>query len=123
MVCFRITFAQPAMKSERQKITQEMRIQHLCKHYNAESIGRFTLDGLDYLEVAVCDFEAIDLLRDIPDPITCVSVKLHRQDIFLYKNSKLLKDECIPPRNPYLKRVYWTASQLERRFQPSLFQS
>ncbi len=74
---------------------------------------------MDYLEVAVCDFEAIDLLRDIPDPMTCVSVKLHKQDVFLYKHYKMLKEECIPPRNPYLKRVYWAASQLERRFQPA----
>ncbi len=115
MVCFSILFAQPEIKIERQKIVQDMRFQHLCKHYNAEQIGRFCMDGMEYLEIAVCDLEAIALLRDVPEPLTCVFVKIHRKDIFLYKHYKMLKDECIPPRDPFLKRVYWTASQLERR--------
>ena len=115
MVCFTILFAQPEIQQERKKISQESRIEHLCKHYNASSTGKFSIDGIEYLEIAVCDYEAIDLLRDIPDPMTCVSVKFHKKDIFLYKHYKVLKDECIPPRNPYLKRVYWAASQLQSR--------
>ena len=118
MVCFRIVFAQPVIKIERQKIVQDVRFQHLCKLYNAEQIGRFTMDGMEYLEVAVCDLESIALLRDVPEPLTCFSVKLYRNDTFLYKHYKMMKEECIPPRDPFLKRVYWTASQLESRLKP-----
>lgn len=115
MVCFTIQFAQPVIQSERQRVSQEMRIQHLCKHYNASLYKGYEQDGIEYLSVAVCDYEAVDLLRDIPDPITCLSVKLHRQDVYLYKNYKVIKEECIPPRDLFLKKVYWMASKLERR--------
>ena len=116
MVCFTIAFAQPVIHQPRKKITQDMRIQHICKHTNAEILSRAVLEGVEYFEMAVCDNEAIDLLRDMPEPITCLSIKFHKKDIALYKNYKILKEECVPPTNSYLKRVYWTASQLESRY-------
>jgi hypothetical protein len=115
MVCFTIHFAQPVLRSEKQRVSQEKRFQHLCKHYNASPLQGYEEDGIEYLSVAVCDFEAVDLLRDIPEPITCLSVKLHRHNVYLYKNYKLVKEECIPPRDLLLKKVYWMASKLERR--------
>jgi hypothetical protein len=115
MVCFTIQFAQPVMKSNRQRVSQEKRYEHLCKQYNAGPLQGYEEDGIEYLSVAVCDSEAVDLLRDIPDPMTCVSVKLHRHDLYLYKNYKVLQEECVPPRDLLLKKVYWMASKLERR--------
>lgn len=115
MVCFTIEFAQPVMKLERQRVSQEMRLQHMSKHYNAGPLQGYEKDGIEYIRFAVCDYEAVDLLRDIPDPMTCVSVKLQRNDVYLYKNYKVVKEECPPPRDSLLKKVYWMASKLERR--------
>ena len=114
MVCFSIQLAYPYPSSDKANIVQEMRLEHLCKHYNVDIYEKNTIDNIVYITVAACNNDAIAFLRDVPQPISCVYVKFHKSEVYLYKNYTMLRETCIPPRNLFLKKVYWNASQLQR---------
>jgi hypothetical protein len=116
MVCFDITLAYPTLQSYKATLTQEQRLEHLRKHYNADTLGTSRENGIVYVRFAVCDEDAVGLLRDIPHPVYCIQIKILRRNSLLYSFWKVTNIEVIPPRNhKVLKDVYWSASQLERR--------
>jgi hypothetical protein len=116
MVCFDITLAYPSDTPYKARGTQEKHLEHLRRNHNADSLGSSKEDGFVYTRFAVCDEDAVGLLRDIPHPVYCVSIKILRTDIVLYSCWKVTQQYVIPPRKcTLLKDVYWSASQLERR--------
>lgn len=116
MVCFDITFAYPLQQKTSGNLLQAKRLEQLRKYFNADTLGSGTHLGEKTVRFAVCDFDAVALLRDIPEPIYCLEIKILRTDIVLYSNKKKTGIAIIPPRDSLvLKKVYWNASQLERR--------
>jgi hypothetical protein len=121
MVCFDITLAYPLQEQKAtQHFLQKRRLEHLRKYFNADILGTTTQAGEVIIRFAVCDFDAASLLRDIPEPMYCVQIKILREETLLYSNFKKTGTKVIPPRySSVLKEVYWNASQLERRVRPS----
>jgi hypothetical protein len=116
MVCFDITLAYPSDITYRIRVSQEKHLEHLRRNHSADSLGSFKKDGIVYTRFAVCDEDAVGLLRDIPHPVYCVSIQILRTKSVLYSFWKVTQQFVIPPRNnTLLKDVYWSASQLERR--------
>ena len=115
MVCFDILLAYPYSEKYVQNTMNEKHLEHLRKQYNADPLGAWIDGGIQFFEFAVCDEDAVGLLRDVPPSIYCVSVKILRTDIFLYSYYLVTGMAVKPPRNLLLKKVYWSASQLERR--------
>jgi hypothetical protein len=116
MVCFHILLAYPVNPKESANQVFFKQLAHLCKGLNADLTYWYETNDVIYIRVAVCDTEAVTLLRDIPSPVYCVSVSLSQKNQPLYKFYKVLQEEVRPPRDLLLKRVYWTASQLEPRW-------
>ena len=115
MVCFHIVLAYPVHQNNSANDVFFKQFNHMCKHLNAEYTFWYETKESIYIRVAICDNDAIALLRDIPSPVYCVSVKYSKNEDYIYKNYKVLQEEIRPPRDSFLKRVYWTASQLQRR--------
>ena len=116
MVCFDITLAYPLGNSYKGLLVQEQRMEHLRRYHNADILGSKTEDGVVYMRFAICDEEAVALLRDMPTPVYCVQIKILRTEGLLYSFWRLTQTKCVPPRDSkLLKDVYWSASQLERR--------
>ena len=117
MVCFDISIVYPLQKREKINVVQIQRLEHLRKYYNADIIETKKEAGHVIVRYAVCDFDAVGLLRDISDPLYCVEIKILRTNICLYSFKKITGVSILPPRDSnLLKQVYWTASQLERRY-------
>ena len=118
MVCFDITLAYTSSQNYRTRVTQERRLEHLRKHYNADSIGTpLEKNGILYRRFALCDEDAVGFLRDIPEPVYCIQIKILRTESLFYSFWKATNIAVTPPRkHKLLKDVYWSASQLERRF-------
>jgi hypothetical protein len=115
MVCFDITFACKVHSRTSANDVNDVRFQHLCKHYDADLVSTITEDRIQLSRVIACDEDAVSILHDVPSPMYCVSIKVYRSDSILYQNAKVTHQKSIPPRDTLLKRVYWTASSLERR--------
>jgi hypothetical protein len=116
MVCFDITVAYPLQQRESTNLLQKKRLEHLRKYFNADILGMGIHSGDMTVRFAACDFDAANLLRDIPEPVYCIQIKILRTDVVLYSNKKKTGLAVIPPRDSLiLKKVYWNASQLERR--------
>jgi hypothetical protein len=124
MTCFDILLAFPVSHLERQNIGNRQRLDHLRKHSCADEIHAYNKNGFTFLRYAVCDKDAIGLLRDLPFPVFCVWIKLLRTDTFFYSYFKATGTYVIPPRSPkLLKDVYWAASKLEKgHFQTGVLQ-
>jgi len=115
MVCFDITLAYPLQKSERNNIVQEKRIEYLRRHANADRLDWKEGNNVMYIRFSACDEDAIGFLRDIPQPIYCVEIRILRTAELFYTFTKLTGAQVVPPRYSLLdKRVFWAASQLER---------
>lgn len=115
MVCFHIVLAYPEEKRNVINVLNEKRIKHLCRSYNADLFDQYTSKGVRYIYLAACDADAVCILRDVPPSIYCVFITILRSNTLVYTHSKLTKERTTPPRDLLLKRVYWTASQLEKR--------
>ena len=115
MVCFDITFACNVHSKSSANDVNDVRFQHLCKHYNTDLVSTITDDRIQLSRVIACDEDAVSILHDVPSPMYCVSVKIHRSEMYLYQNAKVTHTKTIPPRDALLKDVYWMASSLERR--------
>lgn len=121
MVCFEILIAFPLSYERKRDMLQQNRLEHLRKYHNADIVGKENKDGIQYVRYAVCDSDAVGLLRDIPEPMYCVRIKILRTNSILYSFYKVTQTKSLPPRDSFLfKEVYWNASQLERRLHLSL---
>lgn len=114
MVCFTITIAYPLSAREKNNMVYEQRLEHLRKHYRADSISQRYEGNEKHVTFALCDEDAIAFLRDLPQPTACVSVGIMRTDIVLYSNYKRTGVFVQPPHNLLLKKVYWRAAQLQK---------
>jgi hypothetical protein len=114
MVCFDIVLAYPISPREASNQVFAQRIEHLRKHYRADSLGELYQGGLKLTRFAICDEDAIAFLRDVPNPTFCLSIALLRTDTLLYSNYKVTGQTRKPPQDSLLKQVYWTASKLEK---------
>jgi len=86
MVCFDITLAYPLQQRTSINVLQSKRLEHLRNCFNADILGMGTHAGEMTVRFAVCDFDAANLLRDIPEPVYCVQIKILRTDSILYSN-------------------------------------
>ena len=114
MVCFEIMMAYPLSNRKQNNAAFDTRMEHLRKHYRADSLGETHHNGYKYVIYAMCDEDAIAFLRDVPYPTVCVSIKILRSDILLYSNYKITRKYVEPPHHLLLKKVYWRASQLQK---------
>jgi hypothetical protein len=114
MVCFDIVLAYPLSPRHASNEVFAQRIEHLRKHYGADSLGEAYQGNLKLTRFAVCDEDAIAFLRDVPHPTFCVSIFLLRTTTPLYTNYKATGHYIKPPQHLLLKKVYWTASKLEK---------
>lgn len=121
MVCFDITVAYPLQQRQKNNIVQEQKMEHIRKSFNADILGSFVKENIQYIRFAVCDEDAFGLLRDIPQPVYCVEISILRTKDLFYSFKKITGLKVIPPRDILLlKKVYWAASQLERRIYASV---
>ena len=121
MVCFDILIAYPLSNKTKRNSLQKERLEHLRKYHNADCLGSEIKAGIQYIRYAVCDFDAGSFLRDIPEPMYCIRIKILRTESILYSFYKVTHTKSLPPRDSLvLKQVYWNASQLERRLHLSL---
>lgn len=118
MVCFDIEIACPVSERNQTNQTYERRIEHLRRHYRGDPLSHRFEGSLKILRFALCDEDAIAFLRDVPQPTFCVSIKILRTNVYLYTNRKYTKQSCVPPKHLLLKKMFWTASSLEK-WQPS----
>lgn len=119
MVCFDIEIAYPVSERYQTNQTFERRIEHLRHHYRGDPLSQRFEGGFKHLRFAFCDEDTFAFLRDVPQPTFCVSIKLLRSDLYLYHNFKYTKQYVKPPRHLLLKKIFWTASSLEK-WQPVL---
>lgn len=119
MVCFEIMLAYPVSERKRNNVVFDTRMEHLRKHYRADSLGETYDKNMKYTIYAVCDEDAVAFLRDVPNPTFCVSIKILRTDAVLYSNYKFTGKYIQPPHHLLLKKVYWRAAQLQK-WQPTL---
>ncbi len=120
MVCFDIELAYPLSQRNESNLAYEQRLEHLRKHYRADGIETTYKKNLKVVRFAVCDEDAIGFLRDVPPPTFCLSIKILRTDVYLYKNYKATGQYVYPPHLLLLKQVYWKASQLQK-WQPTSY--
>lgn len=114
MVCFDILLAVP-IQTKRQTLGNCLRLDHIRKHYSADSLGFQTIGRYMFFRLAVCDTDAVGVLRDLPCPFFCVWVKFLRSDTLLYSYTKATGSRIVPPRDSkLLKDMYWSAAKLER---------
>lgn len=114
MVCFTITIAYPLSSRERNNDAYEVRIEHLRRHYRADTISQSYEGNEKHVSFAICDEDAVAFLRDVPHPTVCISIGFLRSDILLYSNYKRTGIFIQPPQHLLLKRVYWRAAQLQK---------
>ncbi len=114
MVCFDVEIAYPISSRFQTNQTFERRIEHLRKHHRGDPLSQSFQGNLKHIRLAFCDEDAVAFLRDVPQPTFCVSIKLLRSDLLLYSNFKYTTTWVKPPRHPLLKKIYWTASSLEK---------
>ena len=119
MVCFELLIAYPLRSWEYSNTVFEQRIRHLRRHYNADEKNCFVVGGTRYLLLTVCNEDAIDFLRDVPEPVYCLWIRIRNQPNYMYANYKATGKWIVPPKELLLKRVYWTASSLEK-WQPKI---
>ena len=115
MVCFEVLLAYPYSPRDVINTMNEKKLEYLRKVHLADYIGTYIENNTVYLQLAICDDDAVSLLRDVPPSVYCVWIKFLRSEIFLYSNKKVTGTSVIPPRLHLLKKIYWSASQLERR--------
>ncbi len=114
MVCFDIVLAYPVSPRWQSNEAFAARLEHLRKHYRADSLGETYEGNLKLIRFAICDEDAVAFLRDVPNPTFCISIFLLRTNTALYSNYKATGHYTKPPRHPLLKQVYWTASKLQK---------
>jgi len=117
MVCFDILLAFSYSERDVQNTMNEKQLGHLRKHYAADFLGGWIDGGIQFLRLAACDTDAVGLLQVLPSSIYCVYVKILRTDTLLYSYYRVTGIRVKPPQNLLLKKVYWSASQLERHRQ------
>jgi hypothetical protein len=116
MVCFDISIAYPLQRRYQTNILQEEKISHMIKYHNGDFLGGKQIDNEMHIRVAICDEDAVGFLRDIPAGAYCLQIKDLHKNTLLYSFWKVTNVEVLPPRyDLILKKVYWSASQLERR--------
>ena len=116
MVCFEIIFAYPVQSREKVNAVQQEAVYHMIKYHNGDYLGSKHVGNEIHVKVAICDEDAIALLRDIPPTTYVVQITDKYKGSFLYSFWKATGKEIRPPRYDFLlKKVYWSASQLERR--------
>ncbi len=118
MTCFDIFIAYPLSPWNASNTAFDERIRHLQKHYNVDAKNTFETQTTRYLRLSVCDEDAVGFLRDLPRPTYCLWIRSLYQETFVYGNYKATGKWVAPPKNSLLKRVYWTASSLEK-WQPT----
>ena len=123
MSCFDILLAYPI--SERHLINDlnDKRIAAICRSYSGDIISKTIDTRLCYVRMKACDLDAAGILQDIPPRMYCIWVKFLRTNTLLYSYAKVTKQRVIPPRDRSLKKIYWAASQLERRARDYSFQN
>ena len=114
MVCFDIEIAYPISERYQTNRTYERRIEHLRDHYRGDLLSQRFEGNLKLVRFALCDEDGVAFLRDLPQPTFCVSIKVLRTDVYLYTNYKHTKQVCTPPKHLLLKKIFWTASSLEK---------
>jgi hypothetical protein len=114
MVCFDVEIAYPLNKRTNVNQTFERRIEHLRRHHRGDILCQSFQGNLKHIRLAFCDEDTIAFLRDVPQPTFCVKIKLLRSDLFLYSNFKYTNTWVKPPKHLLLKKIYWTASSLEK---------
>ena len=121
MVCFDILLAYPIQNRNVMNVLQTRRLDLLRKQYNADIYELAEVNDTVYVRVIVCDESAVGFLRDVPPPIYCTQIRLLWNKKILYSFKKVTGESIVPPRDSLiLKQVYWSASQLERRYQKDL---
>jgi len=119
MVCFDVEIAYPLTERRRNNLVFEQRVEHLRKLYRGDRLSKTMKNGFQHERFSFCDGDTFAFLRDVPEPTFCVSIKLLRSDLYLYHNFKYTKQCVKPPKHLLLKKIFWTASSLEK-WQPVL---
>jgi hypothetical protein len=86
MVCFDIVLAYPVSSRWQSNEAFAGRIEHLRKHYRADTLGEAYDEGLKLIRFAICDEDAVAFLRDVPSPTFCLSIAMLRTNTLLYTN-------------------------------------
>jgi hypothetical protein len=116
MVCFEILFAYPLHFREKVNTVHQEAMYHMIKYHNGDFLESHLVNDEIQVKVVICNEDAIGLLRDIPPTTYVLQIKDKYQGSFLYSFWKATGKAVRPPRyNVLLKKVYWSASQLERR--------
>lgn len=115
MVCFQVSLSFQKVPRRLVNVMIDQRLEHLFEHCNAELKEKaFLYETSTYVyTVLACDEDAVRLLRDAPSQVTCVEIHLRTSGVLFYSNQKLTGGWVRPPRDSFLKRVYWSASKLE----------
>ena len=114
MVCFDVEIAYPVSERHQNNVVFEQRIEHLRKLHRGDILSKKFEGNLQHQRFSFCNEDAFAFLRDVPQPTFCVSIKLLRSDLYLYKNYKYTKQCVKPPKHLLLKKIFWTASSLEK---------
>lgn len=117
MVCFTILLSYPCSERAVQNTMNEKKLEYLRRHHKADFVGAWIDGGIQFFQIVACGEDAVSILRDVPSSIHCISVNILRSETLLYSYSKVTHQRTIPPHDLLLKKVYWAASQLERRHQ------
>jgi hypothetical protein len=119
MVCFIVEIAYPFVERHQNHLVFEQRIEHLRKLHCGDRLSKTLQNGFQHQRFSFCDEDTFAFLRDVPEPTFCVSIKLLRSDLYLYSNYKYTSKSIKPPKHLLLKKIFWTASSLEK-WQPRL---
>jgi len=117
MPCFDIVFQYPYQARAISNVVLCHRMEHFARHACAD-LQEISRQG-DTLQfrIAACDEDVITILRDVPEPMTCIEIRTTHTKELVYSNAKRTKVWVRPPRDVSLKRIYWHASKLEQRNQ------
>lgn len=119
MVCFDVYIAFSLYRKDSANLVNLKRLDHLAKHYVGDIRGMWVEDNYQHCRILLCDEDAVGFLRDVPDPVFAYKIQLLHKNTALYSNYKWSKQSIRPPQDPLLKKVFWMASSLERRFYSS----
>lgn len=91
----------------------------MLKYHNGDFITSKNVNNEVYVTFTICNEDAVGFLRDIPSTSYVLEIKDKYKGSLFYSFWKATGTAVRPPRyDLLLKKVYWSASQLERRWKP-----
>lgn len=122
MVCFEIILGYPIHMRSNVNISNEMRLNHLLKHFAGSQTGKEIKNDYILHKIIICDTSAANFLRDLPEPFFVVFIRLRKNQELLYMNPKVKISyyNLSLPKIEILKDVYWNAKRCEKNQPPNL---